>query len=154
MSAWSIFLEENPDQEDSGNVTLDTTDELMSQLRQINKRVNAFGYENDKANKWGILDEGEDGDCQHLVTTKRKLLNNLGVPLEALKPATCELPVYVAGGGYHAILIVTTEPEWIVLDNICPFVVTISKLYNYRFIMMLDHGKIWKYVPKCNKLII
>jgi predicted transglutaminase-like cysteine proteinase len=141
---WGRFISANPDQKDHGNLSIAVTEVLMGKLRAVNRQVNAFGYENDRLNKWGILENGEDGDCQHLVVTKRKMLHDLGVPLECLKPAVCHLPRYVAGGGYHAVLIVTTDAEWVVLDNICPWPVEISKLYNYRFITMLNEGSSWK----------
>jgi len=89
----------------------------FSNLLDVNSSVNSqITYTTDlqqfgKAEHWEATETL--GDCEDYALRKRKVLLDKGVPLSALRLATC----WTETNEYHAVLIVVTPNGDYVLDN-------------------------------------
>lgn len=83
----------------------------------VNATVNCFPYTSD-ATRYGQADfwaraDGVGEDCEDFALGKLKRLIDLGWPISALRLACC----YVETGEYHAVLVVRSGSNDLVLDN-------------------------------------
>mgnify|MGYP001627414639 CR=1 FL=1 len=99
----------------------ENTRELLSLLRTVNHAENRRIRSVPDAQKWGRVDlwiapEGPDaiGDCEDYALAKRRALIDAGVPATALSIAL----VRTWRGEDHAVLVVSTQTEEYVLDNL------------------------------------
>ena len=99
---------------------LKLTDELMSQLEQVNSEINSGTAYRTDMDLYGRSEFWEtahgEGDCEDYAIAKRKRLRALGWPSSALRLATCKDET----GGGHAVLTVDTDRGTLVLDNRFP----------------------------------
>ena len=98
------------------------TDEILSQLKQINREVNdGIRYTPDEGESWDIILElngDSPGDCDDFAVTKRQQLIDLGFDWMDLKLATCWTKKdRDEWKNYHLVLIVDTDKGKLVLDN-------------------------------------
>jgi predicted transglutaminase-like cysteine proteinase len=114
------------------------TPQLTKLLREINKKINSFPYKKDivKHNQldyWSsLIDKHRAGDCDDYALTKRRHLIESGVPYQCLFPTIC-----IANGEGHLVLIVRTNLNDLLMDNIEKNVVSIKKV-NYKWLYRLD----------------
>lgn len=95
------------------------TDRQRRQLDAVNLRVNhgvraqadsvTFG----RAERWAAAELGGAGDCEDLAIAKAQALAAAGVPVAALRLATC----WTEAGEPHCVLTVDAADDTLVLDN-------------------------------------
>lgn len=94
------------------------TTQTWGVLNKVNTNVNntIWPEEDDdhygRSEYWTIPTDGY-GDCEDYALTKRKDLQNAGIPLQALRLAV----VITSRGARHAVLTVATDKGDLVLDN-------------------------------------
>jgi predicted transglutaminase-like cysteine proteinase len=114
------------------------TPELLSLLDKINREINKFPYrtdisKHDQLDYWtALIDQHRTGDCDDYALTKRKKLIEAGVPYECLIPTICNV-----GTEGHLVLIVRTDQQDLMLDNIESGVVPVRRV-NYQWLYRLD----------------
>lgn len=88
-----------------------------SLAKSVNHEVNeSTSYRSDlslyqRAEHWEPA--AGEGDCEDYALAKRAALLKAGADLDDLRLATC----WCEDGGYHAVLVVTTDEGEFVLDN-------------------------------------
>ncbi|HET8728448.1 MAG TPA: transglutaminase-like cysteine peptidase [Alphaproteobacteria bacterium] len=87
--------------------------DVWTVLETVQRQVNAehpYRPEPLGRDSWRTLLPGEPGDCEDLALTKRERLIRAGLPVGALRPATCRLRgTPFAPGDGHAVLTVETD---------------------------------------------
>ncbi|MEO8683576.1 MAG: transglutaminase-like cysteine peptidase [Devosia sp.] len=98
----------------SGNSSVETSNDLLDLLRQVNRHVNAAitPRADGAVDRW--QSGASSGDCEDYVMTKRQMLIGRGIPGGALRVAYTK----TRSGEGHAILVVHTEMGDLVLDNL------------------------------------
>jgi predicted transglutaminase-like cysteine proteinase len=110
-----------------GKAQVELSAEVLQRIRQINSQVNrSIRPRNDAGGDVWTLG-ATSGDCEDYVLSKRQALINAGFPPSALRFAH----VRTGSGIDHAILIVKTDSQDLVLDNLVSDVVPTSQM-GYR----------------------
>lgn len=100
----------------------------LRQLRRVNRSVNRLLTRRDEPDDvWSF--SATEGDCEEFVLLKRETLASLGWPRTALRIAV----VRTEFGVDHAVLVVKTEFEDVVLDNLRDDIVGVGAS-SHRFI--------------------
>lgn len=103
----------------------------LDELERVNEAVNRLPYKSDPEwfDDWSPIDGG-GGDCDSYAVGKLRRLVEAGWPVERLRLATC----FVENGGYHAVLIASTDDGDWMLDNRQPRVVPVGdiEIIGYR----------------------
>jgi predicted transglutaminase-like cysteine proteinase len=117
--------------EAGGASSIVVTDEIEVTLAQINSRVNhaIVPLRDEGADVWTV--NASAGDCEDYVLAKRHQLIALGLPPSALRIAYVKTRAQEG----HAILIVKTGAEDLVLDNLSSTVEPLNES-GYRIISM------------------
>ena len=97
---------------------------LWARLNRVNEVVNKSLSAQSDAQTYGVadywatpLEEGSHlGDCEDYVLEKQRALLASGIPREALSIAVVQTSL----GDTHAVLLVKTQDEELVLDNLSP----------------------------------
>jgi predicted transglutaminase-like cysteine proteinase len=117
---------------------VEETQELMKLLDQTNKKFNKFKYKTDKdlhntEDYWTAqIEKFNAGDCDDYALSKRKSLMLAGVPYQCLFPTVC-----LAGGEGHLVLVIRTNKNDYVLDNIEKKVIPVTNV-DYKWVFRLD----------------
>ena len=124
-----------------GKAEVELSAEMLQQIRQINGQVNrSIRPRNDSGNDVWTLG-ATSGDCEDYVLSKRQALINAGFPPSALRLAH----VRTAAGIDHAILIVKTNSQDLVLDNLVSDVVSVSQM-GYRVLAVSSADpRVWSH---------
>lgn len=110
-----------------GKAQVELNAEILQQIQRINSQVNrSIRPRNDSGGDVWTLG-ATTGDCEDYVLSKRQALISAGLPPSALRLAH----VVTRGGIDHAILIVKTDSQDLVLDNLVSEVVSTSQM-DYR----------------------
>ncbi len=121
---------------------------LTAMAQRVNTLVNSYDYILDKSN-WGRSDYWEtpveffargSGDCEDFAIAKYASLRALGVPEERLRVAIVHDKVKDIP---HAILIVYTDGDALVLDNQNKQARSISEVTRYRPIFSINRTAWW-----------
>lgn len=127
---YSMMCLKNPNEcRPGGTPAAKSTEKLVATLKRVNSSVNrAIKPRNDRgADIWTV--GATTGDCEDYVVAKRRALIKAGVPAGSLRIAY----VKTKAGIDHAILIVRTEKQELVLDNLTPTIKPLSQT-GYRVI--------------------
>lgn len=119
--AFYVFCQRNPAECQPANVGVEIrlVGARLEELRRVNLSVNAAirprtDFEiHGVADVWSIPAEGEAGDCEDYVLSKRHELIARGWPSSALLVTVVRAP----GGEGHAVLTVDTADGELILDN-------------------------------------
>lgn len=105
------------------------TREVLESIRRVNSQVNrSIRPRNDPGpDVWTL--GASSGDCEDYVLSKRYALMRAGLPSSALRMAH----VRTREGIDHAILIVKTDHDDLVLDNLVADVLPLNKV-SYRIV--------------------
>lgn len=94
----------------------------VAELKLINAKINMCPYKSDPE-RYGVPEfwneiDGDGGDCDDYAVAKMQELKRRGVPISALRLATC----WVDHGKtmYHCVLLVDLNGQTWVLDNRYP----------------------------------
>lgn len=118
-----------------------------SQLRAVNRYLNRARYVSDQRN-YGIADfwasTGQllrrGGDCEDYVVAKYVSLRTLGVPVESMRMAVVYDRVRRIG---HAVLLVESGAETLVLDNQSQYVLPARRVTRYQAIYSINERNWW-----------
>lgn len=104
----------------------------LNDLKLINTKINMCPYKSDPerygvAEFWDEID-GDGGDCDDYAVAKLQELKRRGMPVSAMRLATC----YVETGEYHCVLLIDLDGQTWVLDNRYPLPME-YQLLPYRF---------------------
>lgn len=125
------------------------TPDLLSRLTAIDRDINARIIPATDEDAFGASDvwalplsegRGSRGNCKHYVLEKRRALIKQGVPAAALSIAVVRTPQGVT----HAVLLVSTDRDEFVLDNLSPWVVPWRKAgYTWLVRQAPGHASDW-----------
>lgn len=127
---FQLFCLQQPAQcRGGGKSQVALTSEVLESIRRVNSQVNrSIRPRNDPGpDVWTL--GATAGDCEDYVLSKRNALMNAGLPSSALRLAH----VRTREGIDHAILIVKTDLDDLVLDNLVGDVLPLSKV-SYRIL--------------------
>lgn len=127
---FQLFCLQQPAQcRGGGKPQIALTGEVLERIQRVNSQVNrSIRPRNDSGpDVWTL--GASAGDCEDYVLSKRNALMNAGLPASALRMAH----VRTRDGIDHAILIVKTDLEDLVLDNLVGDVVPLNRV-SYRII--------------------
>ena len=106
----------------------------LNEIEAINRKVNAYPFENETKENWERISIKGAGDCDSFAMEKYMLLREAGFPVEDMCIATC----HTETGVYHAVLLVKLDDEIYVLDNRSKWVKTLAQTragnYDYNYI--------------------
>ena len=107
-----------------GKAEIELTEDVLQRIQQVNRQVNrSIRPRNDAGpDVWTI--GATSGDCEDYVLSKRHALINAGLPPSALRFAH----VRTRDGIDHAILIVKTNSQDLVLDNLAAEVIPVTQM--------------------------
>jgi len=116
-------------------------------LRVVNQIINQQRYVEDFKN-WGIRDYwsrpneflAKGGDCEDFALAKYVLLRQAGMPVEHMRVLVLH---DTARNVAHAVLLVATADQTLVLDNLNDHPVTLSEVPHYRPIYSLNGSAVW-----------
>jgi predicted transglutaminase-like cysteine proteinase len=123
----------------------------MSQLQEINRRLNERPYILDSAN-WGQSDYWatpfqflrKSGDCEDYAIAKYMALRTLGLPASALRIVVLrDLNLGLA----HAVLVVYLDGRAFVLDNQIKTVVPADSIHHYQPVYSVNEEGWWLHRP-------
>jgi predicted transglutaminase-like cysteine proteinase len=94
----------------------------LTDLKIVNSKVNLLPYKSDPERYnlpevWAEITE-DGGDCEDFALAKMHKLYAMGMPISALRLATCYC--FPNKQGYHAVLLVDLDGQTYVLDNRYP----------------------------------
>lgn len=120
-----------------------------TQIERVNSFINQVEYIEDPDN-WGLEDYWETpaqffaraGDCEDYAIAKYMTLRSLGVPIDAMRIVV--LMDNNLGIG-HAVLVVYTENDVLVLDNQIDVVVSQSSIHHYQPVYSLNERSWWRH---------
>ncbi|MGF1626381.1 MAG: transglutaminase-like cysteine peptidase [Alphaproteobacteria bacterium] len=120
-----------------------------TQIERVNSYINAVDYIEDIDN-WGVEDFwatpaeffARSGDCEDYAIAKYMTLRSLGVPIESMRIVV--LMDNNLGIG-HAVLVVYTESDVLVLDNQIDQVVSQSSIRHYQPVYSLNERNWWRH---------
>ncbi len=123
---------------------------LMEKVKEVNKFFNQFPYRTDIA-LYGFEDYwatpcqfmNRSGDCEDYAITKYFALRDLGVPADIMRIAAIKDNIRNIG---HAVLVIFSENDAYVLDNLTNLVLSHKKLMHYRPIYTVNENFLWRHV--------
>jgi predicted transglutaminase-like cysteine proteinase len=121
----------------------------LAQLRAVNAAVNSYPYVSDATN-WDKADFWETpmeflqraGDCEDFAVTKYMALRALGVAVDDMRVTVVDDPHL---GVTHAVLLVTIDDRYYVLDNLTNELVPEAVMPFYRPIYSINEHGWWNY---------
>jgi predicted transglutaminase-like cysteine proteinase len=126
---------------------------LMEKIRGVNNFFNQWPYKPDPET-WGVADYWatprefmqKSGDCEDYAIAKFYALINLGVPPERMRIAAVKDGIRGLG---HAVLVVFTDDDAYLLDNLTNLVLSHKKLTHYTPQYSVNKDYMWRHVkPK------
>ncbi|MBD8066980.1 transglutaminase-like cysteine peptidase [Devosia sp. PTR5] len=127
---FQLFCLQQPAQcQGGGKSKVTLTSQMLESIRRVNSQINrSIRPRNDPGpDVWTL--GATSGDCEDYVLSKRHALMNGGLPPSALRMAH----VRTREGIDHAVLIVKTDRDDLVLDNLVGDVLPMSKV-SYRIL--------------------
>lgn len=123
------------------------TADRQTQLKEVNKAMNAHRYIIDQKN-WGVPDYWEtpfqflkkNGDCEDFAISKYMALKALGVPVEDMRVVAVQDLNLNLG---HAVLVVYEGNEPQLLDNQIKTVVPASSVRHYQPVYSINEDGWW-----------
>jgi predicted transglutaminase-like cysteine proteinase len=123
---------------------------LMEKMRKVTAFFNQWPYKTDNL-LWGVDDYWEtpsefinkSGDCEDYAIVKYFAMRSLGVPAERLRVAAIKNAI--TGNG-HAVLVVITDDNAFVMDNVTNAVVSHTRLGHYRPVYSVNEEYMWRHV--------
>ncbi|PCJ99129.1 MAG: hypothetical protein COA45_06720 [Zetaproteobacteria bacterium] len=121
---------------------------LLEKARGVNDVVNAVEYGSDTSvwsedDYWAtpleFMMKKRRGDCEDYAITKYLLLKELGVEEDRLRIVSVSL----ADGRAHAVLVMYTDDDTLLLDNLSRNVISTEDKQGYRPIMSINSFSIW-----------
>lgn len=121
--------------------------DLKTQLKEVNRAMNAKTYILDIKN-WGEEDYWatpfqflkKNGDCEDYAISKYMALKQLGVPIEDMRVVALQDLNLNLG---HAVLVVYTGEEPLLLDNQISSVVSVSSIRHYQPVFSINETGWW-----------
>ncbi|MES2006606.1 MAG: transglutaminase-like cysteine peptidase [Patescibacteria group bacterium] len=115
-----------------GKAKINVTADVIATLKRVNNRVNRTiqpKYDTSGTDTWSP--NATSGDCEEYVLAKQQALIKAGIPASSLRMAY----VKTRDGKDHAILVVKTNGEDLVLDNLVTSILPLGST-GYRIISM------------------
>ncbi|MDL2266950.1 transglutaminase-like cysteine peptidase [Desulfovibrio sp. OttesenSCG-928-G15] len=126
---------------------------LMEKVKEVNKFFNVWPYKTDQE-VWGVEDYWatpkefvrKSGDCEDFAISKYYALRDLGVPASSMRIVALKDTIRNLG---HAVLVVYTQNDAYILDNLSNMVLSHKKLPHYAPQYSVNEEFLWRHVkPK------
>jgi len=133
-------------------------EDVMTQLRETNVRLNEKSYVSDSVN-WSVPDYWETpfqfmskgGDCEDYAIAKYMMLRDLGIPADAMRIVVLQdLSLHVD----HAVLAVHIGGTHFILDNRYSDIVPANLLPNYQPLYSINENGWWLHLPEPDSSIL
>jgi predicted transglutaminase-like cysteine proteinase len=116
----------------------------------VNTFFNQWPYKTDMVvwgveNYWATPREfmNNSGDCEDYAIAKYFGLRDLGVPPELMRIAAVKNTIINIG---HAVLVVFTDNDAVVLDNMTPLILSHSRLTHYKPEFSVNEQYRWRHL--------
>jgi predicted transglutaminase-like cysteine proteinase len=133
-------------------------EDLITQLRETNVRLNEKPYVSDDVN-WGVSDYWETpfqflrkgGDCEDYAIAKYMMLRDLGIPADEMRIVVLkDLALRID----HAVLAVYIDGTPFILDNRYSNIVPANLLPDYQPLYSINENGWWLHLPALDSLAL